>query len=165
VPAVGLGRAVPEAAEHLEDHVGPDGVGLAPAVHHVAGLAVVAVHEGHEAAVDAQVARVLAVVVAQVGEVGGELADRRVALALALLVHGPAERLAGGGGQQLREAEVGARAPAPPGADAGLHAAVAHGLDVAGDDLGRARVVVAGRRPVDRERVLALLAPGLGNQG
>ena len=91
VPAVGLAGAVPVAVKKLQHQVGPDGVCLLPALDHRAAVGA-GPDEHHEAAVDAQVGRVGAVAVAQIGEIGADRFDRGIPVALGLVVDRPAQR-------------------------------------------------------------------------
>jgi hypothetical protein len=82
VPRIGLRRTVAEARERLQDDVGADGVRGTPARGRVQPSLAVAVDVDDEAAVDLQVRGLRRVRVADVLEVGADLLDARIAVAL-----------------------------------------------------------------------------------
>ena len=161
VPAIGLVRARPIPGKHLQDEISVDPcVSLCPAVDHAAGVGRVGVDEHDEPASDTKVRRIVAVVIAQVREIGAELAHAGIRGAFRLVVDGPSGRRTGSGREDLRHASVGGTALAPPGRDPDIDLRVTERRKMRCKRRARARVVVAQRRVVLRERVHALLVPG-----
>src|SRR5580765_6220772 len=108
VPGVRLRCAGAKASERLEDDVGTDRVRLAPAPsHRVAAIRGIAVDVHDEAPADLQVRRLRRIPVADVLEVGADLLDAGVLVALALVVDRPAKRRRPRCGEVAPEADVG----------------------------------------------------------
>ncbi len=161
VPLVGPARATRPALDRRQDEEGVHRICLRPALDHVAAIGCGSPDEDHEPAPDPQVRRIIRVVVADVLERRGDGRGVGVGDLLDLVVYGPGKAGSSGGCEKLAHPPVGPGAGTPPRRDPGTDAAIAHRLDLAGQQLRVARVVGACARMEVRPGPAARLPPGL----
>src|SRR5512138_409736 len=133
MPAIWLTGTVTISIKNLEYHIRAHSIRLLPAVCHAAGVAAVSVNEYHKATVDPQETRIVAVAVAQIGQITLKLCHGRIPRTLVLVINRPAKGRRCGCLEQSWHLGILSGPLAPPGSDPCLDAAILHGNDLPSD--------------------------------
>src|SRR5258705_4379054 len=91
MPTIWLAGTSAITTKDLEHHIRSHRIGLLPAIRHSTSIGTVCINEDNEATIDAQETGIIAIVVADVGQVAGELTNGRISLTFRLTVKRPSE--------------------------------------------------------------------------
>src|SRR5712671_4969879 len=91
MPTVWLAGTSAITAKDLEHHIRSHRIGLLPAIRHSTGIGTVCINEDNETTSDAQETGIIAIVVADVGQIVGKLTNGGIPLTFRFIVKRPSE--------------------------------------------------------------------------